>query len=678
MHMNARVRPALAVVFFAALAACGGGGGGGSIPGGGGGGGLPTPTPTPVATATPPAAGYVAPSGGVTQLAANASNQFASSMLNASADGTFVVQSTDTPAEAAAGTSLTEYDVTASESAGGQVPGARTRVTATVRIAANQRAPMSMERVAVLPYRPQLDPRTSALTRIYAKQTQSRSRVPLSRRAESLRRAQSFSVGATRTFHVLQNAITGVGGTCNPPDQSQGGQCYLDVPATLQAVSNHAYVWVENAVTTDPSFNTTAADWNTTASTFDTDYARETAAYGPAFFHANQQYTQCDTTGAPLPQASYQPTVDLSGTDPHVSILVTNALAANGEGGYFDFRNDLNDQELNCAFKGPHAPSNQLPMVVIGADKYNTGSSTVADEGFWRTLDMPRSVPHEFQHYLHALNKVLIPELQNNVTGYFDDPVVDEGCSELAEDLVLGSGVNSPQSWEPRYDAWAYMFAPGNFSIPSFTGYDQDPLSTSQTPSYGFFHNTQGSYGGAYLLARYMYDRFGGDAALHRLYADLSPSSSSVANLHPIVAEAGNGETWAQLYDEFAAALGARNVASTDPRFTFGSNVLLNGLTTITFPGGTTYNLRFDGPRSPEDITLSNPGGAARIKLTPSVTVHAKLISGATLFFNTAKSGGSLVELNSASAPGGSVQGALTQGSYDDNGACIGPAGQCN
>ncbi len=667
MHLNGRVRPALAVVFFAALAACGGGGGGG----GGGTGGPPPPVPTP----TPPAPGYVAPSGGVTQLGSNSSNQFASSMLSASADGTFVVQSTDTPAEAAAGTSLTEYDVTASETAAGQVPGARTRVSANVRVAANQRAPMAVERMLV-PYRPRFDPRTAALTRRFT--SLSRSRVPLGRRVESVRTAQSFTVGSTRVFHVLQGAITGVSGSCNPPKQSQGGECYIDVPATVRAVSNHAYVWVEDAVYNDSSFGYSTNDWNTTASTFDTDYARETAAYGPAFFHANGQYQQCDTTGAQLPQGSYQPPVDLSGSDPHISMLITNALAGSGEGGYFDFRNDLNDQELNCSFKGPHAPSNQLPMFVIGADKYNTGSSNVADEGFWRTLDMPRSLPHEFQHYLHALNKVLIPELVNNVQGYFDDSVVDEGCSELAEDLVLGSGTNSPQSWESRYDAWAYMFAPGNFSIPSFTGYDQDPLSTSQTPSYGFFHNTQGSYGGAYMLARYMYDRFGGDAAMHRLYADLSPSSSSTANLHPIIAEAGNGETWAQLYDEFAAALAARNVASTDPRFTFGSNVVLSGLVTITFPGGTTYNLRFDGPRSPEDITQSNPGGVARIKLTPSATVHAKLISGATLFFNAAKSGGSLVELNSASAPGGTVQGALTQGNYDDNGACVGPPGQCN
>jgi hypothetical protein len=660
MNVRGRVRPAFAVVVLAALAACGGGGGGGSVPGGGGGGG-PTPTPAP-------APGYVAPSGGVTLLGPSASNQFASSLLNASADGTFVVQSLDTPVEPAAGTNLTEYDVTATETAGGQVPGSVARIAVVARVAAAARGATTVEHTFAPPYRPGFDPRTTELNRRFA---QSRSRAVSSRRVESVRTTQSFSLSSHRVFHVIQGAITGVGGSCNPPKVSVGGECYIDVPATVQAVSNHAYVWVEDAVSADASYGYAASDWTTAATTFDTDFARETVAFGPAFFTPVQQYSECDTSGKPV--QTQNPPVDLTGSDPHISILFTNALAANGEGGYFDFRNDLNDQQANCSFGGAHAPSNQLPMFIAGADKY----SGTTDVTFWRTFDMPRSVAHEFQHYLHALNKVALPELENSVQGYFDDSVVDEGCSELAEDLVLGSGVNSPQSWETRYDAFVYLSMPGNFSIPSFTGYDTDPLSTSQNPPFGFFHNTQGSYGGAYLLQRYMYDRFGGDAAIHRLYADLSPSSSSSANLHPIVAEAGNGEAFAQLYAEFAGALAARNVASTDPRFTFGSNVLLNGLTTIKFPGGTTDNERFDGPQSPEDITSSTPGTAPRIKLTPSSTAHAKLISGATLFFNTTPSGGSLVELSSASAPGGSVAGALAQGAYDDKGACIGPASSC-
>ncbi len=650
----------------AVLVACGGGGGGGgisTIPGGGGGGGItPSPSVAPTATVspTPNASGYVAPSGGITQLGPNGANQYASSMLSASADGTFVVQSSDTPSETAAAASLPEYDVTASESVAGAVPG-------SIR-----RAPKSSaaERVAGLPWRPRLDPRTAAVNRRFA--STSRARVPLGRDAQSTRAPRTFVAGAQRTFHVLQSTITGGSGNCTPPQTQAGSDCYIDVVATLEAVSNHAYVWVDEALL-GASFGYSANDWGTTASLFDLDYARETVAFGPAFFARTQEYEQCGSTGVRLSQAQYQPPVDLSGADPHISMLVTEALAGTGEGGYFDFDNDLNDQELNCAYGGPHAPSNQLPMFVMGSDDYGSR----ADEGFWLTFDMPRTLPHEFQHYLHALNKVLVPELVDDGQGYFDDSVVDEGASELAEDIVLGAGANPPQAWEPRYDAFAYLYAPGNFSIPSFTGYDADPLSASQNPPYGFYHNTQGSYGGAYLLARYLYDRFGGDAAMHRLYADVSPPQTGVTNLHPLVAEAGNGETFAQLYGEFAAALAARRVASADPRFTFGSNVLLYGLTTLTLPGSV-YNERFDGPRSPEDVTSSAPELQPRIKLTPSATVHAKLISGATLFFNVAPSGGSVVQLNSTSAPGGSVPGALVQGAYDDSGACIGPASSCN
>jgi hypothetical protein len=657
------VRPVLAVAVFAAaaLAACGGGGGGGGSTGG----------PPPVTVTPTPAPGYVAPTGAVTQLGPTASNQFSSAMLTGSADGTFIVQSTDTPAEPASGTSLTEYDVTASQTAGGQVPLSLTRKTN------GSTAAGPVERAVATVYRPRLDPRTATLNTRLASFVRARS--TQSRRPQSRLAPQSFAVGSHRVFHVIQGTITGVGNSCNPPQVAVGSECYIDVPATVQAVSGHAYVWVEDAVSSDASFNYSGTDWTTTANLFDTDYARETAAFGPAFFTPNYQYQQCDTSGKPVAAGSQQPVVDLTGTDPHVSILITNVLAAQGEGGYFDFRNDLNDQELNCAFNGAHAPSNQLPMFIMGADKYqNSASATAADESYWRTYDMPRTMPHEFQHYLHALNKVLVPELKNNVQGYFDDSVIDEGCSELAEDLVLGSGVNSPQSFETRLDSFFYLIAPGNFSIPSFTGYDQDPLSTSSTPPYGFFHNTTGSYGGAYLLARYMYDRFGGDAAMHRLYADLSPSSSTSANVHPIVAEAGNGETFAQIYADFAAALAARDVASTDPRFTFGSNVLLVGQTTVPFPFGTTYNAIFNGPRSPEDLTNSSPGTVARIKLTPSSTVHAKLIDGATLFFNVAPAGGSLVELTSSSAPGSSVDGGLVQGAYNDSGSCLGPASSCH
>jgi hypothetical protein len=225
------------------------------------------------------------------------------------------------------------------------------------------------------------------------------------------------------------------------------------------------------------------------------------------------------------------------------------------------------------------------------------------------------------------------------------------------------------------------MFTPGNYSLTAFAGYDADPLSTSSNPPYGFFRSTAGNYGGAYLFARYLYDRFGGDAALHRVYNDLTPapsSASGLANVYPIQAEA-NGESFAQVYGEFAGALAARNSASSDPRFTFSSNMLLDGLATVPIPGGDTWNMRFNGPRSPQDITSSTPGSLPRKKLTPGGgNVTIKLITGATVFPNVAAGGGAVVTGTVSGAPALGVNGMMVQGAYHDTGACLGPSPGCS
>jgi hypothetical protein len=149
------VRPVLAVAVFAAaaLAACGGGGGGGGSTTGG-----PPPitiTPTPAATATP-GPNFVKGVSGVAQIPANASNTFSSSMLGASTDGTFVIQSAETPGSPNATFTLTEYNVTASESAAGvtsstskaRAPSAAGREGTTFCRSANAstRAPRSFSR----------------------------------------------------------------------------------------------------------------------------------------------------------------------------------------------------------------------------------------------------------------------------------------------------------------------------------------------------------------------------------------------------------------------------------------------------------------------------------------------------------------------------------------------------
>src|SRR5579885_960979 len=350
------------VLAVAVLAGCGGGGGGGGSTGGP----VPipsTPTPTIAPTQAPAAGGYVTPSGGVTQL--GPASTFSSSLLGASTDGTLVVQSAESPAEPpASSATLTEYDVTVTESAAGQKPSSLRRASS---------AGARPESLAL--YRPRMDVRESAL-RAAAKRTVAGfgPRIALNG-TPALRRPSSFSQGASRVFHVQQGAITGVNGSCTPPQQSVGGDCYLAVTATLQYVSAHGYVWVDNSI--DASYGFSAADYQATGAAMDNDYAIETDVFGPAFFSTNNGYTQCDSSGNPLPQSSYQPRVDLSGSDPHISILVTRALEGTGEGGYFDSTNLVNDQELNCPTHGVHVPSNDLPLIVLEADKFPATSGTV-------------------------------------------------------------------------------------------------------------------------------------------------------------------------------------------------------------------------------------------------------------------------------------------------------------
>jgi hypothetical protein len=613
---------------------------------------LPTPSPSP--TGTPASAGYVAPTGGVTQLGPNQTDIFSSSLLGASTDGTFVVQSADAPAEpSGAAVPLTEYNVTVSESAAGQKP------SSTDRSAASSFAVRADG--SALHYRARRDVNQALITRM-SRKIAGLARV--ARSPQAVRRTQALALNTQRTFHVIQGTITGAGQTCAAPQITIGPYCYLNVIATLQNISNHGYVWVDNAF--DSSYNFSGADWSATGAAFDTDYARETVAFGPVFFSPSQNYGQCDAQGNAIAPTQAQPTVDYTGTDPHVSILVTKALENTGEGGYFYVGDLLNDQQLNCVFgNNQHIPSNGTQLFVMGGDKYpNT------DENYWRTQDMTRTLPHEFQHMLHAVNKLLVPDLNQNGAGAVDDSFVDEGESMLAEDLV---NPNNAQSNDTLLTSFEYLYNPANFSLTAWVGYDADPLDTSTDPAFGFFRSTSGNYGEGYLFARYLYDRFGGDAALHRAYANLSNTPVGVANLAPVVAEANNGESFAQLYSDFAAALAARKVASTDSRFTFNPTVFLVGSKTVPVPGGT-WDIVMNGPRSPDDITSTHPLDLPRIKLTASSTVSAKLITGATLFFNAAPSGGSIVSLTSTSAPANSVYGALVQGAYNDNGACLGPS----
>ena len=139
----------------------------------------------------------------------------------------------------------------------------------------------------------------------------------------------------------------------------------------------------------DPSYFTT------TASNFDQYFAIETQAYGPAFRNSptpGNSRNAMTRTGNQLPQSQFEPIPDMTGGDPHISILITDALAGTGEGGYFYSGNFFAQNILNCG-NAPRAVSDELPMVVIGSDNYTTGPGLPQyNPPYWLSTDMPRSL----------------------------------------------------------------------------------------------------------------------------------------------------------------------------------------------------------------------------------------------------------------------------------------------
>ena len=633
----------LGLLLAGALAAAGCGGGGGSTPG-------PVPTVTaPPATVTPSpnTGGFVPAQSAITDLPAGA-GAFGSTVLPGSAAAYLIAQSATTPVEpGTSGTSsipLANWNVTVSESAGLSTQGLR-----TVR-----RSGPSGEEADT-----HWDVPQSRFAPIY-RQIAQFEKAPFHGPQVQSRKQQAFAVGQTRQFFVLTGNITGTGGTSgNCPPSPATIPCQT-ISATLLAQSAHANVWLDNTVYGNAAeyakeFPSGTSAFTTTANNFEQYFQIETSTFGPAYLASNPNFKQCTPSGGT--PASYETPPDLSGTvDPHINIVITNLLTSLGEGGYFFSGDLIAQQSLNCGGSSI-APSNELPMFYIGSDYYpqQTGSTApIYNPTFWLNSDMPRSISHEFQHYLHNLNKYLKPTSLGQL-GVFDDVWIDEGCSMLAEDIAAnGIAIDTP-----RY-SFSYLSNPDEYSLTSFTAYNPDPLSTSQNPPYAYFHNTAGNYGASYLFLRYVYDRFG-PGALQTLYGSLT------SGVGPIVAAAG-GESFTPLYREWAIAVASQNSGTNtngDRRYQFSNAIVLNGPVTVTsrVKASGSRVLYFGGPQPPVDISQSPVNGNLPMPaLNVGSTLSLKMIDGATMFFHPAPASGGATVRVSGTSP--NLQGAVVQGVF--------------
>ncbi|MDB5093409.1 MAG: peptidase superfamily protein [Candidatus Eremiobacteraeota bacterium] len=635
-----------------ALAACGGGGGGGST---GGGGTVPV-TPTPLPTPTP-LSGFVLAQGPVTLIPA-LNGRAGSDLLPGSADGVMLAQVPSTPTAPQNGAALTQFAVTVTENAGTS-PSSVARSTASAnsvlatRIADDRaaRADGLRER-AVSP---------DALRRAFAGVRPQAIPAAGSARAP---RAAPGPLNTTRPFSIITSTIGNAGGCAAGSTNGPNGQyqCHKVITAQLLATGTHANIWIDqNSLNATGEFTNATADAQQIAADFDRYYATETGAFGPAWFPNTQptRFTnggnQCDVNGTPLP-VSAQVASDFSGsTGQSVDVVITDALAGTGEGGYYYIVDEFPQEVWNCS-SVPKPVSNNTSMFVLTADDYTGLGGTVPahNESYWLNTDVPRGMSHELQHLLHAHDKVIFAELSGTTPG-FDAAFIDEGCSMLAEDLATDPAPGQHLD-TPRY-SYTYLLQPSLFSLTAFTGYQPNPLDTSTNPPYGWYSNTAGSYGQAYLFSRYLYDRFG-PASLKAIYA------STASGVGPVVAAAG-GEPFAQLYEEFVLALSAQSSPVAQSPYAFSSAVVLRGavdVPSVRLPPLNVRHLVFGGPQPPQTFANNLPTGF--LNVAPGLNAQTFVIDGATLFLpaSNAANGAAIVVTATGVPPsyqGGLVQGAL-------------------
>ncbi len=640
------------IALASTVIACGGGGGGSAppttvVPA------TATPfvaTATPVAT-TPPATGgtFVASSGPVTVIGQGAT--IGSTILPSSSNAYLVAQIGTAPVQTSSAgvTTLATYTATVTQTAGLATSAiARRTDDAATRAhlsAVRQNHEDPEARVWEVP-------QTAFAPTLRATAANLRAPGAESRTERGLRAPKAAAtVGAQQSFVILGGTITGAAGSGNKT-----------IVATLEAQSAHGNVWVDNAIVNNPTtfaaeFPSGISDFQATASYFESVYTTETAAYGPAFTTANLATTafqQCDANKSALATSAYQPSADTAGTDPHIALVITDALAGTGEGGYYYGLNSFNQQVANCV----GSVSNGVPMFVMGSNNYTPISDPNPantfgqyNEYFWLNADMKRTVSHEFQHLLHFTNKYL-QRVVNGQTGVLDDSWIDEGSSMLAEDLAGNGLVTDTPSF-----VYTYLLEPSDYSLTSFTGYNPNPLSSASPAPYVFNHNLAGDYGMSYLFLRYVYDRFGANA-LKALYA------SNGGGVAPITDAAG-GETFPQLYSEWALATGIHAggngaALTSDPRYKYSSAEVLRGNITVISRRicCQTRTLVMPGPLAPEIFTNALPTGF--ITASTGASQSFQILDGGTAWLPGAISASGTTIRATSTSP--TMQGGLLQG----------------
>ena len=379
--------------------------------------------------------------------------------------------------------------------------------------------------------------------------TASGTRSPLAaRRTSSL----GTTVGSHTQFWV---SVFAIGSTTSTDVQ---------VGATLEAVANNGYVWVDDSLVGTTNF--TPATITKLASDLDNAYVSDTTHFGTTAFtvtapgESGGRYTACDNTGTTLGPGTSVPFWVPAPDGKIVAFVInSNGLGA-GVGGYFTELNYIYQSAFNCLIGTP-APgggvytaqtiphSNEAPMLYLGWNNKNP-LDYETDE------DLVRGTAHELQHLINFVNHTAL----NNVDS--EESWINEGMSMLAQDFAVNRKFGlAHDAADALFRAGQFTSAPQSFSLTAFTGIDPGKTSLA--------YNCSGCYGAEFLFQRYLYDRFGGDSYLHAMLG----TQTGLAAL-----QQATGTDPHALLSDFAIALAASGSGKTsDPRFGFASLNLPTG-----------------------------------------------------------------------------------------------------
>ena len=320
-------------------------------------------------------------------------------------------------------------------------------------------------------------------------------------------------VGTHQSFYLAVSSATA------PPVTS-----YTAYPFTLVSTSAHTAVWIEDA---------SAAEFAPASGTFandaETAYAADTAAIGSATYTdaaagRTTSVPYCDRAGNPAGAGPFY-----AAPFAYVNVLIVDpSTIGQNVGGEFAPVDTFAQAHLNCDTSTPQRRSNEGGFIVAAiAPTANV---------HYRVQQL---LAHQLTHLIQYVDQVI-------VLGRADaPPAIKEGLAELARDITLGTPDIGNVALSGPHD---FLQRPQDYSVLGMTG------------AHGAY--SSGNYGGAYMLIRYIADRYG--YGFIKTYVQNDPLTGTKGSFDALGAAAG-APSFAALFRDFGATLAA-SAASLPPQ----------------------------------------------------------------------------------------------------------------